>query len=134
MEAIVFYSKKEIKKMEVKAYGFFKCNKSEKEVRSVVPRLGGRGVNSKLELFTIDAMIRRQPDLSFLSVAFDARAQGINYVLEGTCPGADNLEAAKDVTTALNRMYASSLYRSERKEPFCGAVYYEEHGKYLEME
>jgi len=117
--------------MEGKEYGFFRCNRPEAEVREIVPRVGGRGVNSRLELFTIREMARRQLDPELMGITLDAGEQGINYVLEGTCKGALNSDGI-EVTTALNRMYQSHLFHPEKKEKFYGNAFYDENGEYVE--
>ncbi|OGJ21557.1 hypothetical protein A3K73_09390 [Candidatus Pacearchaeota archaeon RBG_13_36_9] len=120
--------------MEGKAYGFFKCNAPEAEIRDLIPkRPTRRGViKSRLEVFTIQEMARRQLDQELAWEVRDAEDHGINYVLEGSREGVSNLEVAKDVKTALIALYQSPLYKPERKEPFCGLMLYEENGKYLE--
>jgi len=68
-------------------------------------------------------------DERLTALAQKAKQHGINYVLEATDPKGTNRETADELASILNQAYQSSLYQA--KEPFKGAVVYEENGEYV---
>jgi len=121
--------KKEIKNVG-KAYGFFYCGASKEAIQAKLPTI--RAIvrtSDKLELSLIEGMDNIKGDKRLTTLAQEAKQDGLNYMLQATYPNGTNKDAADEVSSILNQAYQSPLYRT--KEPFKGAIVYEEKGEYL---
>ena len=112
------------------AYGFFYCNASKQDIEAELPTIRKLvKTPSQLELSLIEGMDNLKGDERLTALALKAKKDGINYVLQATYPNGTNKDTADEVATIINQVYQSPLYQA--KEPFRGAVVYEEKGEYL---
>ena len=113
-----------------RAYGFFYCNASKQEIETELPTIRELvETPSQLELSLIEGMDNLKGDKRLTALAQEAKQDGINYVLQATYPNMTNKDTADEVASILNQAYQSPLYQA--KEPFRGAIVYEEKGKYV---
>jgi hypothetical protein len=113
-----------------RAYGFFYCNASKQEIETELPTIRDLvRTPSHLELSLIEGMDNLKGDQRLTTLAQEAKQDRINYVLEATYPGGNNKNTADEVAAILNQAYQSPLYKA--KEPFKGAIVYEENGEYI---
>ncbi len=113
-----------------KAYGFFNCKASKKEIEAELPIL--RKIvktPSNLELSLIEGVknLKGEPDL--VELAKEAETAGIKYVMEATYPTSNNEQTAYELSAILNQAYQSQLY--SKGEVFEGNIVYKDKGKYL---
>ena len=113
-----------------RAYGFFYYNASKQDIEIELPTIRELvKTPSQLELSLIEGMNNLKGDERLTALALESEQCGINYVLQATYPNGTNKDTADEVASILNQTYQSPLYQA--KEPFKGAVVYEEKGKYL---
>ena len=113
-----------------RAYGFFYCNASKQEIETELPTIREMvRTPSQLELSLIEGMDNIRGDKRLTSLAQEAKQSGLNYMLQATYPNGTHKDAADEVACILNQIYQSPLY--EAKEPFNGAIVYEEDGEYV---
>jgi hypothetical protein len=113
-----------------KAYGFFYCNASKQDIEMELPTIREMvKTPSQLELTLIEGMDNIKGDKRLTSLAQEAKQSGINYMLQATYPHGTHKDTADGVASILNQAYQSPLYKS--KEPFNGAIVYEENGEYV---
>ena len=113
-----------------KAYGFFYCNASKQEIETELPTIRELvRTPSQLELSLVEGMDNIKGDKRLIALAQEAKRDGINYMLQTTYPNGTNKDTADEVAGILNQTYQSPLYKA--KEPFRGAIVYEENGEYV---
>jgi len=113
-----------------KAYAFFDCNASKKEIEDTMPEIRKDAETpSELELSLIEGPSNLNGDAELLEIAENAKNSGVRYVIEATYPGKSNRKTADKLVTLMNQTYQSPLY--QHGEPFTGEVTYEENGEYL---
>jgi len=116
-----------------KAYAFFNCNASKEEIEAEIPHIRRLVRTPKnLELSLTEGFENLTGDVELRSVAQEAQAQGIKYILKAKYPNQDNERTAGELTRILNQAYQSPLY--QQGEPFSGAVVYRHRSKYQFME
>lgn len=119
-----------MKNTQGEAYGFFYCNASKQEIENELPTIRKLvKTPSQLELSLIEGMDNVRGDKRLNALAQEAKGNGINYVLKATQANGTNGETADEVSAILNQAYQSPLYKD--KEPFRGAIVYQEKGKYV---
>jgi len=113
-----------------KEYGFFYCNASKQEIETELPTIREMvRTPSQLELSLIESMDNMGGDERLTALAQEAKQDGINYILQAIYPNGTNRGTADEVASILNQAYQSPLYKA--KEPFKGAIVYEENGEYV---
>jgi len=113
-----------------KAYGFFACDKSKREIKRSLPKICKHAkVDYRLWLSSIEDMKVSKNDEELSDVVRYAEEEGMDYVLQSIHPGKTNIEAAGDITDTLNQAYQSPLY--EDGGSFNGMAAYEENGRYV---
>ena len=113
-----------------RAYGFFYCNASKKEIEIELPTIRKLvKTPSQLELTLIQGMDNIKGDKGLIALAQEAKQGDLNYMFQATSPNRTNKYAADEVASILNQAYQSSLYKT--KEPFKGAIVYEKNGEYV---
>ncbi len=111
-----------------KAYGFFYCGASTKEIETELPYIRELVKTPRqLELSLTEGMDNIKGDERLTALAQGAKQEGINYVLQATYPDGTNKVADDEVASTLNQLYQSPLY--ETNAPFKGVVVYEENGE-----
>ncbi|MBI4147165.1 hypothetical protein HY494_00780 [Candidatus Woesearchaeota archaeon] len=115
---------------EGKAYGFFYCDASKKQIEVELPAIRNSAQTpSQLELTLTEGVDGIKGDNNLVALAQQAKQEGMRYVLEAKYQGATNKATANELGDILNQAYQSPLYQAG--EPFSGAVLYEQDGKYL---
>ena len=114
-----------------KAYGFFQCDASKKEVESLLPQIRTDAQTpSELELSLVNGMDNVRDDKQLRALAQRANQEdGINYMFQARCPGKTNAQVANEVKDILEQTYQSQLYKKGDK--FKGAIVYQEKGEYV---
>lgn len=113
-----------------KAYGFFDCNASKKEIEVELPTIRDLSKTpSKLELSLIEGVDRLKGDSDLMSIAKEAKEANMKYVMEATYPGTTNKATADELATILNQAYQSPLY--QKGEQFRGEIIYKKEGEYV---
>lgn len=113
-----------------RAYGFFYCGASKQEIETELPTIRELvKTPSQLELSLMEGMDNIKGDKGLTALAQEAKQDGINYMLQATYPNGTNKDTADEVASVLNQACQSPLYKA--KEPFKGAIVYEEKGKYV---
>lgn len=113
-----------------KAYGFFYCDASKQEIETELHTIRELvRTPSQLELSLIEGMDNIEGDKRLTALAQEAKQDGINYMLQATYPNGTNKDTADEVAGILNQAYQSPLYKT--KEPFKGAIVYEEKSEYI---
>jgi len=113
-----------------KAYGFFDCTASKKEIEAELPAIRELAqIPSQLELSLTEGMDNLKGDSDLMSLAQEAKKEGIKYVLEATYSGATNKETADEVAAILNQAYQTPLYKEG--ESFKGEIVYREGDQYI---
>jgi hypothetical protein len=116
-----------------KAYAFFDCRASKKEIESKLPTIRECvKTPRKLELvlkLTEDFDISNMNDSRLEVIINGAKRAGINYAMEATYPNHSNEQTAEELSIILNQMYQTPLYKEGEK--FRGEVIYKERGEYI---
>jgi hypothetical protein len=115
-----------------KAYAFFDCNASKKEIETELPTIRELvKTPSKLELFLAEGVenLNYGEDVKLKEIVNRAKNDGMKYVMEAKYAGATNKQTADEVAGILNQAYQSPLYKD--KEQFSGEIVYENKGKYI---
>ena len=113
-----------------KAYGFFYCNASKKNIKALLPKIRTAAKTpSKLELSLTEGVDNLTVDAELTVLAKEAKQEGMNYVLEATYHGATHKNTADELSAVLNQAYQSPLYK--KGEHFRGGIVYQEKGKYV---
>lgn len=105
------------------AYGFFYCAAPKTEIEAEIPTLRECAQTpSALELSLTEGMENVQGEPELVTLAQDAREQGMRYVLKATYPQATNEATANEVADVLNQAYHSPLW--VEGEEHRGAIVY----------
>ena len=113
-----------------KAYGFFDCKASKKDIEAELPSIRNMvRTPSRLELSLIEGVENLMGDLDSTPIIREARDSGMKYVFEATYPDATNEKTADEVAAILNQAYQSPLY--QKSEPFSGGIVYKEGNRYI---
>ena len=114
-----------------KAYGFFNCRYSKKEIESELPTARRLSITpSELELSLIEDF--ESLDYRLFDIIREAHQNKIKYTLIATLPNATNKNTAEELSTIISNIYTSQLY--EEGEDFPRALVYEDHGRYVSLE
>lgn len=110
-----------------KAYGFFDCNATKKEIEKEIPFIRDF-VNTPnlLELLLTEDVNLSEVDSDLLLISKEAN---MKYVIEATYPNATNKQTADELSVILNQAYHSPLYK--KGERFRGEITYKGNGGYL---
>lgn len=132
------------------AYGFFKCNASNEEIKEYMPTiLELAQTPSELELSLIEGIDKVDSSLTHLVSKLGKESQsstvelanllnkfgdeikklGINYVFQAKYPHATNVQTANELADILNQTYNSPLYKT--REKFFGEIIYKDKGRYV---
>lgn len=115
------------------AYAFFNCNASRSEIEAELPTIRHLTRAPKdLELTLTEGVENLKGDKKLKELAMEAKSQGIKYVLEAKYSGANNQEAAKELSGIMNQAYQSPLY--QEGEQFSGAIVYKKRSDYKFLE
>lgn len=116
-----------------KAYGFFNCKASQKEIEAELSRSRKYArTPPQLELSLLEGVDIVKGDLYLMALVESAEEERLNFAIEATYPGATNAEAAGELATILTKIAQSSLYT--KKERFRRKVAYKENGNYVVTE
>lgn len=121
-------------KKEGKAYAFFGCRASKKEIEELLPDIREFvKTPSELELSLTEGLNDLTNDSELRDITLKASDGGLRfihlrYVLIAAHAEATNNETAGELADILNQAYQSSLYQD--KEQFRGAIVYKENGEY----
>ena len=118
-----------------KAYAYFKCRKSKKEIEQRLPQFrrdSKTPSNLELSLYENTGDFKFNKDNFLNETTKEAKEHKINYILEATYPDASNEKTADELSAVLNQAYQSPLYNSKGKEPFTGKIFYKNRGNYQE--
>lgn len=113
-----------------KAYAFFDCGASKKDIETELPTIRRLAQTPDiLGLSLMEGMDKLQGEPELLSIAEEASKAGIRYVMEATYRNATNRETADELSVVLNQAYQTPLY--QRQEQFRGEIVYKERGRYV---
>lgn len=116
------------------AYAFFNCRASKPKIEREIGDIR-QVINTpnQLELSLTEGINPESfNDAELRGIAQDAKDAGIRYSMKARYRGASNKQTADEVSSVLNQAYQSPLYRD--KEEFRGGIFYEENGRYAEIE
>lgn len=119
-----------------KAYGFFKCSASKREVEAELPSMRNAAETpSELETSLIEGLDNLRAEEGLVPIVRKAKRFDMNFVIEGNYPGKSNEETASNLGDILNMASASKLYKHKPEEDLCTAVVYQDgNGNYIERE
>ena len=113
-----------------KAYAFFDCNASKKEIEAELPTIRKCvKTPSNLELSLTEGVENLKGDNELMTLAKEAKEGGMKYVLEAKYEGSTNKQTADEVAGIMNQAYQTPLY--QEGEQFRGAIVYQGIDKYV---
>lgn len=113
------------KKLAGRAYAFFDCRASKKQIKAELPTIREFAqIPPLLELSLSEKPEEMERQAKLLPSDIRAKVSGSKYFMKAKLPDATNKETADELAAILNQAYQSPLY--DEGEPFFGEICYKE--------
>jgi hypothetical protein len=117
-----------------RAYGLFECRASRELLQKEFEdtrRMVESPSTLELNLTDLNSENLPREDTQLSDIIVEARAEGINYLIEAIIPNESNRRTAEELAANFNLAYVSPLF--PENEMFKGAILYKDHGKYRSL-